>query len=134
MTQLLLTHSTHLLQAAGTPAGDAAERPYEADHFSFHVVLDLHVEAAQRATAVPRAAVVLLFGLVDLLAQAVLYVILVIGLKPNYRWVVMGGKGNNKVLISKALYGHTLFYLFDLLLTTKFVGVSATDVYLLFTA
>lgn len=126
------------MQAAGTPAGDAAERPYEADHFSVHVVLDLHVEAAQRAAAVPGAAVVLLFGLVDLLAQAVLNVILVIGLKPNYRCVVLGGKGteeneNNKVLISKALQGHTLFYHCDLFLTTKIVGVSATDDYLQFT-
>lgn len=79
-----LVHSEYLLQAAGTPAGDTAERPYEADHFPVHVVLDLHVEAAQRAAAVSGAAVVLLFGLVNLLAQAVLYVILVIGLKPNY--------------------------------------------------
>lgn len=71
----------HLLQAAGTPAGDAAERPDEADDLSVHGVLDLHVEAAQRAAAVPGAAVVLLFGLVDLLAQAVLYLILVVGLK-----------------------------------------------------
>lgn len=58
---------TDLLQAAGTPAGDAAERPYETDDFPVSVVLDLHVEAAQRAAAVPGAAVVLLFGLVDLL-------------------------------------------------------------------
>lgn len=73
----------HLLQAAGTPAGDTAERPYEADDLSVHVVLDLHVEAAQRTAAVPGAAVVLLFGLVDLLSQAVLYLVLVVGLEPD---------------------------------------------------
>lgn len=86
---LLHTHThkhTHLLQAAGTPAGDAAERPDEADDLSVHGVLDLHVEAAQRAAAVPGAAVVLLFGLVDLLAQAVLYLILVVGLKAEECW------------------------------------------------
>lgn len=73
------------MQAAGTPAGHAAERPYEADDLPVHVILDLHVEAAQRATAVPGAAVVFLFGLVDLLAQAVLYLILVVGLEADER-------------------------------------------------
>lgn len=72
-----------LLQAAGTPAGGAAERPYKTDDLPVRVVLDLHVEAAQRAAAVPRAAVVLLFGLVDLLAQTVFYLILVVGLEPD---------------------------------------------------
>lgn len=74
------------MQAAGTPARDAAERPYETDDLPVHVVLDLHVEAAQRAAAVPGAAVILLFGLVDLLAQAVLYLVLVIGLEPDECW------------------------------------------------
>lgn len=105
---------TNLLQAAGTPAGHAAERPYEADDLSVHVVLDLHVEAAQRAAAVPGAAVVLLFGLVDLLAQAVLYLILVIGLEPDECWAGLEGEGqkgkgvemvNGKVKISKEFQG-----------------------------
>lgn len=77
---------TDLLQAAGTPAGDAAERPYETDDFPVRAVLDLHVEAAQRAAAVPGAAVILLFGLVNLLTQTVLYLVLVVGLKTNECW------------------------------------------------
>lgn len=84
------------MQAAGTPAGDAAERPYETDDFTVHVVLDLHVEAAQRAAAVPGAAVVLLFGMVDLLSQTVLYLILVVGLKPNEYWVGFEGEGRKE--------------------------------------
>lgn len=84
------TH-TDLLQAAGTPAGHAAERPYETDDLPVHVVLNLHVEAAKRAAAVPGAAVVLLFGLVDLLAQTVLYLVLVVGLKPNECWERLEG-------------------------------------------
>lgn len=74
------------MQAAGAPAGDAAERSDQPDDFTVHVVFDLHVKAAQRPAAVPGAAVVLLFGLVDLLAQAVLYFILVVGLKADKRW------------------------------------------------
>lgn len=89
------------MQAAGTPAGHAAERPDETDDLPVHVVLDLHVEAAQRAAAVPGAAVVLLFGLVDLLAQAVLYLVLVVGLKADECWAGEKGKRaetvNNKV-------------------------------------
>lgn len=84
------------MQAAGTPAGDAAERPYEADDLSVHGVLDLHVEAAHRAAAVPGAAVVLLFGLVDLLAKAVLYLVLVVGLEPDECWVGLKREGKRK--------------------------------------
>lgn len=80
------TVCTHLLQAAGAAAGNAAEWADETDDFAVHAVLDLHVEAAQRATAVPRAAVVLLLGLVDALAEAVLYVVLVVGLEAQERW------------------------------------------------
>lgn len=76
-----MTCCTDLLQAAGAPAGDAAVGSDEANHLSVHVVLNFHVETAQRAAAVPGAAVVFLFGVVDLLAQAVLYLILVVGLK-----------------------------------------------------
>ena len=46
-----------------------------------HVVFDHHVEAAYGAKAVPGAAVVCLLGLVDLLAQNVLDIIVVVGLK-----------------------------------------------------
>lgn len=81
------------MQAAGTTAAGTAERPNEPDDLAVHVVFDLHVEAAQRAAAVPGAAVVLLFGLVDLLAQAVLYVVLVVGLKADKRWA---GKENKR--------------------------------------
>ena len=83
------------MQAAGKPAGDAAERPYEADHLPVHGVLYLHVEAAQRAAAVPGAAVVLLFGVVDLLAQTVLYLVLVVGLKPDECWAGERKTGGN---------------------------------------
>lgn len=79
------------MQAAGTPAGDAAKRPYETDHLPVHVVLDLHVKAAQRATAVSGAAVVLLFSLVDLLAQTVLYLVLVVGLETDECWIGKSG-------------------------------------------
>ena len=71
------------MQAAGAPAGGTAVGPYEADDLSVRVVFDLCVEAAQGATAVPGAAVVLLLGLVDLLDQAVLDLILVVGFKTN---------------------------------------------------
>lgn len=84
---------THLLQAAGTEAGHAAERSDEADDLSVHGVLDLHVEAAQRAAAVPGAAVVLLLGLVDLLSQAVLNLILVVGLETDECWAGSVGEG-----------------------------------------
>lgn len=96
-------YQTHLLQAAGAPAGDAAERPDEVDDLSVHVVLDGHVEAAQRAAAVPGAAVVLLFGLVDLLAQAVLDIILVIGLEPDNSWPEKKEVGNVTNAASEAL-------------------------------
>jgi len=88
------------LKAAGTTAGDAAERPDETDDLPVHVVLDFHVEAAQRAAAVPGAAVVLLFGLVDLLAQTVLYLILVVRLKTNECWVGLE-KGGQKSWITR---------------------------------
>lgn len=78
---------TNLLKAAGTPAGGTAERPDEMDYFTAHVVLDLDVEAAQRATEVPRAAVILLLSLVDLLAEAVLYDVLIVGLKADDCWI-----------------------------------------------
>ena len=74
------------MQAAGAPAGDAAEGPDQADDLPVVVVLDLHVEAAQRPAAVARAAVVLLLGLVDLLAQAVLDLVLVVGLEAEECW------------------------------------------------
>lgn len=80
------TVCTHLLQAAGTPAGNTAEWSDETDDFTVHAVLDLHVEAAQRAAAIPRAAVVLLLSLVDALAKAVLYVVLIVGLEADKRW------------------------------------------------
>lgn len=89
------------MQAAGTPAGDAAERPDEADDLAVHVVLDLHVEAAQRAAAVPRAAVVLLLGLVDLLAQAVLDVVLVVGLEADERWTNKAGSGRERTATTR---------------------------------
>lgn len=88
------------MQAAGTPAGDAAVRPDETDDLPVHVVLDFHVEAAQRAAAVPGAAVILLLGLEDLLTHAVLYVVLVVCLKTDDCWVRLGGGGkmvSNKV-------------------------------------
>lgn len=84
------------MQAAGTPAGDAAERPYETDDFPVRAVLDLHVEAAQRAAAVPGAAVILLFGLVNLLTQTVLYLVLVVGLKANECWVGLENGGGGR--------------------------------------
>lgn len=73
------------MQTAGTPAGDAAERPYETDNLPVHVVLNLHVEAAQGTAAVPGAAVILLFSFVDLLAQTVLYLVLVVSLEADDR-------------------------------------------------
>lgn len=76
---------THLLQAAEAPAGITAEGPDKTDDFSVHAILDLHVEAAQRTAAVPRAAVVLLLSLVDALAEAVFYVVLIVGLKADER-------------------------------------------------
>lgn len=73
----------YLLQAAGKPAGGTAVGSYEADDLTVRVVLDLHVEATQGAAAVACAAVVLLLGLVDLLTQAVLDLVLVVGLKAS---------------------------------------------------
>lgn len=81
---------TDLLQAAGTPAGDAAERPDETDDLPVHVVFDCHVKAAQRATTVPGAAVILLFGIVDLLTQTVFYFILSVFLKTGECWAWLG--------------------------------------------
>lgn len=74
------------MQAAGTPARDATEWPDKADHLTVHAILDLHVEAAQGAAAVPRTAVILLLGFVDALAEAVLYVILIVGLEADECW------------------------------------------------
>lgn len=74
------------MKTTRAPAGDTAEGPHQPDDLTVTVVLDLHVKATQRATAVACAAVILLLGLVDLLAQAVLDFILVVGLKANERW------------------------------------------------
>lgn len=41
------TVCTHLLKAAGTTASSTAQRPDETDDVTVHVVLDLHVKAAQ---------------------------------------------------------------------------------------
>lgn len=73
----------YLLQAAWAPTGGTAERSDEAYDLSVSVIFDLHVKATQRTAAVACAAVVFLFGRVDLLAEAVLDLILVIGLKAN---------------------------------------------------
>lgn len=81
------TVCTHLLKAAGTTASSTAERPDETDDVTVHVVLDLHVKAAQRANEVPRAAVVLLLSLVDVLAKAVIYDIFIVGLKADDGWI-----------------------------------------------
>ena len=43
----LTRRDSNLLQAAGAPAGDAAEGTDEADDLAVVVVLDLHVEAPQ---------------------------------------------------------------------------------------
>lgn len=73
----------HLLQAAGAPAGHAAVRSDQSYDLSVHIVFDLHVKAAQGTTAVACAAVIFLFGGVDLLTQTVLDLVLVVGLEAN---------------------------------------------------
>lgn len=78
------------MQVAGATAGGAAERPDETDNLPVHVVLYFHVEAAQRAATVPGAAVILLFGLVDLLTQTVFDFILVVCLKTDECWAWLG--------------------------------------------
>lgn len=73
----------YLLHAAGAPTGGATKRADQAYDLAVCVVFNLHVKAPQRATAVPCAAVILLFGLVDLLAHAVLDHVLIVGLKTD---------------------------------------------------
>lgn len=73
------------MKTTGAPAGHAAVGPHQPDDLTVIVVLDLHIKATQRAAAVARATVILLLGLVDLLAQAVLDLILVVGLKADER-------------------------------------------------
>lgn len=73
----------YLLKAARAPTGGTAEWPDEPYDLSISVIFDLHVKATQRTAAVTRAAVIFLFGRVDLLAKAVLDLILVVGLKAN---------------------------------------------------
>lgn len=78
-----MTCLLYLLQAAGAPTGDTTERSDHSYDLSVSVVFDLHVKAAQGTTAVACAAVIFFFGRVDLLTEAVLDLILVVGLKAN---------------------------------------------------
>lgn len=73
----------YLLQAAGAPTGDTTVRSDQSNDLSIGVVFDLHVKATQGTTAVACAAVIFFFGRVDLLTEAVLDLILVVGLKAN---------------------------------------------------
>lgn len=82
--------SSHLLQAAREAAAAAAPRPHQLDDLLVHVVLDLQVEAAQRAVHVADAAVGVLQRLVDGLAHDVLDLILVVGLKTAEDWTTAG--------------------------------------------
>lgn len=75
--------SPYLLQTAGEPAADALQRPDEADDLAAGGVVQPHGEAPQRAAAIARAAVVLLFRVEDVLAQAVPHLVLVVAFKAN---------------------------------------------------
>lgn len=72
-----------LLKTAGAAAASAAQGPDQMNHFLVIVVLDLHVKGPGWPAAVPIAAVGVLLGTEDLLAHAVLDLILVFGLKTN---------------------------------------------------
>lgn len=94
------------MEAAGAPAGNTTEGPNQPDDLTVIDVLNLHVEAAQRATAVACTAVILLLSLVDLLAQAVLDLILVVGLKANERLRNAGrGERERDITMEKSFPG-----------------------------
>ena len=77
---------THLLKTAGAAAGSTPEGFDQTNDFLLIVIFDLKVKVSQRATAVPGAAVTVLLRTVDLLAQAVLDLIPVFGLKADQSW------------------------------------------------
>lgn len=78
-----LAPGTHLLKAARTPAADALEGPDHAQHLAPRGVIQAHGEAAQGSTAVPRATVIHLLCVEELLPHAVMHFILVVALKAN---------------------------------------------------
>lgn len=69
------------LQAAGKEAGGAGQRPMHVDYLLLKVVEDPHVKGTGGAAAVPGATVVVLYRVVDLLAEGILDRKLVVGLK-----------------------------------------------------
>lgn len=68
----------YLLQTAGAQAAATAQRSGQRDHLLAHIVLDVEDEGAERSTAVPVTAVVLLSHVEDLLPECVLHQILVV--------------------------------------------------------
>ena len=68
-------HNFHFLklarEVAGKTAARALEGSHESDHLLSHIVRHRHLERAQRAAALPRAAVVFLGGEKNLLTHTV---------------------------------------------------------------
>lgn len=71
------------LQTAGEPAALTGERSVQMDDHVLEIVVDFHVERADGSAAVSHEASTALFGIVDLLAHAVLHRKLVFGLKSS---------------------------------------------------
>lgn len=74
------------MKTAGETAGRAAVRPAQVNHFLLKIVSDLDFKTPQRAADISSAAVSVFFSVEDLLAHAVLNLILVICLKANNGW------------------------------------------------
>jgi hypothetical protein len=72
------------LETAREPAALTGERSVQMDDHVFEIVIDFHVERADRAAAVSDEASAALFGFIDFLAHAVLNRKLVFGLKSSH--------------------------------------------------
>ena len=77
------TGDLKLLETAGEAAALTAERSVEVDDLLALHVRDVHVEGSGGTAALPGAAVSVLLGVVDLLAQRIEHFVLVSGLEAS---------------------------------------------------
>lgn len=78
--------SDYLLQTTGAAATAAHERTADGENLLAEVVLDVQHEGSHGATAGPVTAAVLLRCVEHVLSQAILDLILVVGLPAKYNW------------------------------------------------
>lgn len=82
-SQTLVKGSTHFLQTSREAAGHALQGSGDRDHLLSKIVDDVDGEGAQWAAALTVQAVVLLYGVENVLTHGVAYFVLVVAFKPH---------------------------------------------------